>query len=359
MNTHILKSLLAALLSAACFTTASMAEDKPAGDPKPSKASGAKVPFLGVAPSSLDEALAAQLNLPGGVGLLVHAVQPGSPAEKAGLKQHDVLHYFNDQLLVNEDQLQTLVRQAGAGTEVTLKVLRKGAPETIAVKLGEQEAREAAVDVLRWRAPQPGARGPHDWQKFSIPLKSEAFADQVRDLSERLKALEGKPEKWQAELERFQKELKEQSKKWVDEAAKNAEEPRKPHGATAQTKGSVKIDKVDGGTYQIQVHGSEDKADAVGSAVVTATSDGSGNVLITQSDTTRMAWSDNDGSGELLIADGKKRLTAKDRDGKELFSGPVDTDDQRARLPGSLRERLERLEKTVKVEVRVDTQAKP
>jgi serine protease Do len=64
-----------------------------------------------------------------------------------------------------------------------------------------------------------------------------------------------------------------------------------------------------------------------------------------------MAWNDGDGSGELLIENGKKKLTVKDREGKEIFSGPVDTNEQRKNLPPGVRDRLERIEKNVKVHV--------
>jgi hypothetical protein len=65
-----------------------------------------------------------------------------------------------------------------------------------------------------------------------------------------------------------------------------------------------------------------------------------------------MTWNDGDGSGELLIENGKKKLSAKDRDGKEIFHGPIDTEEQLKSLPAGLRERVERLESKVKVEVR-------
>lgn len=47
---------------------------------------------------------------------------------------------------------------------------------------------------------------------------------------------------------------------------------------------------------------------------------------------------------ELTLRDGAKTLVAKDAAGKEIFSGPVSTPEQRQALPEALRERLERLE---------------
>src|SRR5436190_3451070 len=149
MKTNLMNRMFRGLMPAGVCAGLALcllhAEDKPAEvKPKPdilkiAKPAPAKVPFLGLALGQVDESLASQLNLPEGAGVLVLAVLPDSPAAKAGVLKHDVLHHFNDQLLVNEPQLQTLVRQAGTGADVTLKMLRKGREETVIVKLGEHD----------------------------------------------------------------------------------------------------------------------------------------------------------------------------------------------------------------------------
>lgn len=59
----------------------------------------------------------------------------------------------------------------------------------------------------------------------------------------------------------------------------------------------------------------------------------------------------NDGTHAITIKsdDKGKHVTVKDQDGKELFSGPLNTDEDRAKVPAELREKLERIEKSVKV----------
>ena len=76
--------------------------------------------YLGVHTSRLDRAVSHQLNLPKGLHLQVESVATGSPAENAGLKLHDILLKFDDQLLVNPEQLKTLVRLRNPGERVTL-----------------------------------------------------------------------------------------------------------------------------------------------------------------------------------------------------------------------------------------------
>jgi hypothetical protein len=358
----------------------SQAQEKPAEpnpDPKPSadatrpaRPAPAKVPFLGLALGSLDEPLAAQLGLPKGVGVLVRAVMPDSPADKAGVLQHDVLRYFNDQLLVNEPQLQSLVRAAGIGTEVTLKLLRKGKEETLAVKLGEHEERETA-GATSWRERTPGdqrggffgnTRPPGDSRMFNFPLNGDAFANRVRDLSERIRRLEGKPDQIQEEIERFQKEILDYHER-RDSMERRVEPPRnvpqwRP-GNSAASSGSARVWKDDKGGIRVEVStdSDDDKPAGAAGSSVTATADGEGKVIVTQNNSTRMAWNDGDGSGELVIENGKKKLTVKDADGKEIFAGPVDTEEQMKSLPPKVRERVEGMQEKIKVETR--TTGKP
>ena len=49
---------------------------------------------------------------------------------------------------------------------------------------------------------------------------------------------------------------------------------------------------------------------------------------------------------KLENVDGKKLLTAKDWQGKLLFSGPVETEEDLAKVPGDVRERYEKLQQS-------------
>jgi hypothetical protein len=95
--------------------------------------------YLGLSTSPAQAALQKQLQLKAGVGLVVDSVDAGSPAEKAGVKEFDILHKLDDQLLVNTEQLGVLVRTYPAGKDVTLTVIREGKPQTLTAKLTERE----------------------------------------------------------------------------------------------------------------------------------------------------------------------------------------------------------------------------
>ncbi len=84
------------------------------------------VPWLGVSASEAPEALAAQLNLKPGAGLVVTYVAPDSPAAKSGLRKNDLLVEFDDQPLVHPAQLRKLVRVHKEGEPAKLGFYRAG-----------------------------------------------------------------------------------------------------------------------------------------------------------------------------------------------------------------------------------------
>lgn len=57
-----------------------------------------------------------------------------------------------------------------------------------------------------------------------------------------------------------------------------------------------------------------------------------------------MLFNDDQGSLELTIKEGKKTLLAKNPKGEQLFSGPIDTPEQRKALPEDVHARLDKLE---------------
>jgi hypothetical protein len=58
----------------------------------------------------------------------------------------------------------------------------------------------------------------------------------------------------------------------------------------------------------------------------------------------QIVFSDDKGQIKLENVDGKKILTAKDTQGKLVFSGPVETKEDQDKLPADVRERYEKLQ---------------
>src|SRR5579859_6051379 len=69
-----------------------------------------EVAWLGVGADEAGDALASQLGLQSGEGLVVTYVETDSPAAKARIKKNDVLVEFDNQMMVHPAQLRKLVQ---------------------------------------------------------------------------------------------------------------------------------------------------------------------------------------------------------------------------------------------------------
>lgn len=122
-----------------------------------------KAAYLGVAVGDVDDTLREQLKLGRGVGVRIETVVPDSPADKAGLKAHDILETLNDQILFNAPQLAALVRSFAPGDKATLAFIRQGDRQTVNVALGETEIAPASKSLFDvW----DGTKGPGDLGGF-------------------------------------------------------------------------------------------------------------------------------------------------------------------------------------------------
>lgn len=104
--------------------------------------------WLGVELSPIPSNLKYQLAdlMPQGEGILISGIIPGSPAEKAGLKTHDILTRFEDQLIYTPTQLAALIQSQPEGTVATLKVIRQAKLSGIKVTL---EAKDSTIKQPR------------------------------------------------------------------------------------------------------------------------------------------------------------------------------------------------------------------
>ncbi len=156
-------------------------EDRP---PKP-EIEMKKEAFLGIATGPVQESLRAQLGIDEGVGLIVHHVHEDSPAAQK-LEAHDVVTKFDDQILVNHDQLAVLVHNAGIGTKINLTVIRRGAEQTAAVELGEREVPKDRP-LFQWRHGRGENIDEHlDRAQRGIHDAYERVQQQMREARERM-----------------------------------------------------------------------------------------------------------------------------------------------------------------------------
>lgn len=90
-------------------------------------------PYLGVSGTTLPVAAAEHLDVAGGV--FVERVEPGGPAEDAGIMPEDVITAVEGAQLMAVDDLVAAVRAAGVGATIVLDIVRDGAPSQVSATL--------------------------------------------------------------------------------------------------------------------------------------------------------------------------------------------------------------------------------
>jgi serine protease Do len=239
------------------------------------------VTFLGVETMPVSPTLIAQLGLTDGTGLVVTHVVPDSPAAGA-LQQHDVLLKLDDQWLIEVRQLAVLVRNHQKNDEVTLTFLRGGKQQTARLKLVKREM------------PKLSQHLPFEGGSFDRPFRQATSSVGVGT---------------GGNVEFLQRE--------VDGDAGTTDERMMGLLESAPSQASVRIFERHGGS--------------------------SPGVTMLNPGKSQMLYSDEAGTLELKLDDGKKELTAKDPKGAVIFTGPVNTPAERQALPESVRPRLEKI----------------
>jgi serine protease Do len=92
---------------------------------------------LGVTIQYINSDLAASLGMKDVKGVLASHVTPGGPAERAGIKEGDVILDLNGSEINDVNTLRNKVAASAPGSDVTLTILRNGKQQQVHAKLGE------------------------------------------------------------------------------------------------------------------------------------------------------------------------------------------------------------------------------
>lgn len=113
--------------------------------------------WLGVSIQRLTPELAEKFGIKDSDGALVGDVVKGSPAEKAGIMRGDIVLEYNGKKVKDADSLRNTVAQTKAGSQVNIKILRKGKEYTLIVTITEapKEPGEAKIESV----PEDARRG--------------------------------------------------------------------------------------------------------------------------------------------------------------------------------------------------------
>ena len=140
-----------------------------------------RVTFLGIETSRVSQALRNHIDIPEGVGLIIDHVAKDTGAAKAGLQEFDVLLKVDDQIIINQDQLSTLIKSKKAGETVKVEILRKGSKQNLKVELGEKEI----TTLNRRPRGMPQSKpfpSPGEW---NFNFDSEEFQKRMEEFSEK------------------------------------------------------------------------------------------------------------------------------------------------------------------------------
>jgi len=103
-------------------------------------------PLLGVNTIELTEDIAKKMNLNVSEGFMIigdasrgiSAVIADSPADKAGLREKDIITKINDTVLNDDNPLTAVIRKFNPNDQITLTIIRDGQEKTVKVELGER-----------------------------------------------------------------------------------------------------------------------------------------------------------------------------------------------------------------------------
>ncbi len=177
------RSIAFSILTLLCAVAASERTLADESQSSASSASSTQEARLGIGVSPLPEVLKSHLPevTEDGRGILISEVMAGSPADNAGLKQHDILVRYDDQDLYSAEQLVKRVRHDDPGNTIELQFVRAGKLQSTKVELGGQEKK--SQDFSEWNWPGLVKRFDIPW----VPLRPKywtAFQDVEGDGTE-------------------------------------------------------------------------------------------------------------------------------------------------------------------------------
>lgn len=257
------------------------------------------VAYLGVHTAAPSEALAKQLKLAAGTGLMIESVEENTAAAKGCLKAFDVLQKLDEQLLVNTEQFTVLIRARKPGDEVRLTLIREGKRRVVPIALGQIETEVSMSEYEREFSAQFTQVRPRQVWEWKQPRAAMA--------------------RW----------INSYDAVVANQPATDVEFVRRAYldlvGVLPQAK-EVKAFVED--TRQ-------DKRKRLADELLTRPEG-----ISRASGSTAVKWSDSEHTLSLVSKDGSRHLQVLDSAGKTVFEGPVGTEVERQALPADIAKKL-------------------
>ncbi len=164
----------------------------------------------GVSVDAPDDAVRAQPALPDGQGVVVSEVVSGSPAEKAGVKKHDIVLELGGKPIDNPQTVARLV-QAAQDKPTMLKLLRAGKPLTVPVtgSVRQVETNRPQEAFRLWMVDQSSGTRPIHGLQLTAPLGLQLTAPAgAEDLGQRLDHVEKELQALRAAVDKLNETLR-------------------------------------------------------------------------------------------------------------------------------------------------------
>lgn len=138
---------------------------------------------IGVQPDVVTKEVAEAIKLPKAQGALIRRVEPGSPAEKAGVEGGDVITKFDGKTVERFTDLARIVGATKPGTKATMQIFRNGSFRDLSVVVGElREPASAASEPSEPKAANAFGLSLSDLpadQRKSLKLRGGVLVDRA------------------------------------------------------------------------------------------------------------------------------------------------------------------------------------
>ncbi len=257
-------------------------------------------PWLGLSGDPLPDMLKAHLGVEKGVVVLL--VNPGSPAERAGVKEHDVLLRVNERPVGSQLSLKEALFELNSGDEVTLTLMTEGVKNVVKTVLVERP--EGLKDA------RPMAE--RQW----IEPRDKANRDLPQD--------GGIIPKGRGGLQGLLGQIDPTHQKMIEDMLNDRNRGFDLHRQLNRQLEEMK--------NQMQQPGNQTGLQLNFNNVM-----GKG----ASSNSSSMTIGDNEGSVTMRRSDNKTDVIVKNHEGKVLFEGPYHTEEDKASVDPAIRERIE------------------
>jgi S1-C subfamily serine protease len=159
--------VLAAVISSRASAAAAWSAPAPAAALVRAEESAKAVAYMGVGLDELTARAARSADYPHRTGVVVSSVETGSAADKAGIKENDIIYLFGGVKVDGASQLVSLVQKRMPGDKVDVTIYRDGDEKKLALVLGTRE--EPAI------AGEAGGKGSDELARIILDVDAPAL----------------------------------------------------------------------------------------------------------------------------------------------------------------------------------------